>query len=200
LTGSDATVIGGPYQYSGTIPDVSALPSYINLAGPTLGQTSAIVTSLLGGWSRNFQAPFDMTITFSGAAGTHPSIELAGDLTGTFTSRDLPQSAWGGGGDVRTEVDSSFHGSVTSAKLQGWAPDSGIPMSAIAPLLNTATYSFTQSNVWVNLPDPEGIYVEFKPPGAAETPEPATVLLYLVAIAGLGVRRGARLWRGHSTR
>ncbi len=182
-------ILGGtspPYQYSGTIPDVGSLPSSILLPGPTLGNlegVSSIYPSLI-----NFQAPLDMTITLDGASGSHPTIDIVGNLTGSFQSTLIPSEP------IVYDVSYALTGSATSASLHGWTSGSGIPMSAITPLLDLSTYSFRQQNDYANHWIKEGFVVNFNPSANVDTPEPATVLMYLAVIAGLGARHGARIW------
>ncbi len=196
LTGPGGVAVGGTgpqYQYSGTIPDVNSLPSSIVLSGPTLGNFEGENSPYP--WLINVQAPFNMTITLDGTSGSHPSIDIVGNLTGGFQSQVLER-----GSIIPTDVSYTLWGSATSASLHGWTTSSGIPMSTITPLLNLSTYSFPQENLFVNYWTKDGFVVNFTPPPNAETPEPTTVLMYLAVIAGLGARRGARIWRSRLQR
>ena len=195
LTGPGGGSVGGTgpqYQYSGTIPDANSLPSSILLSGPTLGNFE--------GYNGTFpfisvQAPFNMTITLDGVSGSHPSIDVVGNLTGGFQSQSLAPEF-----SNTTDVSYTLWGSATSASLHGWTTSSGIPMSVIAPFLDLSTYSFPQSNLYANYWIKEGFVVNFNPSANVDTPEPATVLMYLAVIAGLGARRGARIWRSRFQR
>jgi hypothetical protein len=134
-TGSDATVIGGPYQSSGNISDLNALPSSINLSGPNPGSSSFLFTHPVVPSTTNVQSTFNLTISLDGASGSHPSIDVTGPLTGSIEAADISQ-ALQGIVLTRSEITKSFQGVATSASLQGWTPTSGIPMSRMAPLLD----------------------------------------------------------------
>ena len=79
---------------------------------------------------------------------------------------------------------------------------SGIPMSMISQYLNPSAYSFTQAASGMSMASsPElygGSFLNINASAGAEVPEPATVLVCLAAIAGIGIRRHARFWRSRT--
>ena len=79
-----------------------------------------------------------------------------------------------------------------SATVQGWSPESGVPMSLINKYLTTSNYSlYLQDSYHVvpeSYPTASDFYLTANQSAVTFVPEPATVLIYLAAIAGLGVR------------
>ena len=73
-----------------------------------------------------------MTITFNGASGSRPTVDVTGNLTGQL---DFAPSRDTAGLGLSTYIISAFEGTASSVSLQGWTPASGIPMSLIDPLL-----------------------------------------------------------------
>jgi hypothetical protein len=192
---SGMPMTGIPYVYSGTIPDVNTPPSYISLSGATLGSPGPNFQGLI---DIGIRTTFNMMITFDGASGSHPSIDVTGNVTGYFDVTGIPMSSpyWAGGFNLLSSL--SVQGTATSAILQGWTPASGIPMSLIDQYLNPSSYTFTEQGSGMGMATSQlngGAFLALNIPEGAEVPEPATLLIYLAAISGLVVRRGARLWR-----
>ena len=169
--------------YSSGPVDLSTLPQNLPLTGPALGFAGG---GLIG---QIIKTTFDLKITFNGAAGSQPSIDVTGPLTGWANYSPSPDHA-----------SSWFQATPTSATLHGWTVGSGVPMDLINQYLNTSNYHVDQLISASLPPDRANFALTVDPSTGVTTPEPATVLVYLVAIAGLGVRRGARAWRSFLAR
>ncbi len=189
--------LGNPYPYITSIPDVSSPPSIV-YSGPTPLNLSTIDYLV----DDNIRTTFNMTITFESPSGSHPSIDVTGNVIGNFDVAIIPSSSpfFAPGG---FNLSSSLYavGTGTSATLQGWTPASGIPISLIEPYLNPSIYGFSawgrgMGIVYSELYGEESYFINM--PGVASVPEPTTALMYLAAIAGLGVWRGARLRRSRT--
>ena len=189
--GSQMTAI--PYTYTGTIYDM-ANTTGTGLSGPVLGSplfsTSPIHAPI--------NADFDLTVTFGGGSSNGPSIDVKGTVTGSYDVTAIPQSnpLYAQGYNLSSSLYA--RGVATSATLLNWSPDSGVPISLINRYLNPAVYSFTQAGTgtWMASAALDGASsLSIDLAAGTETPEPATVLIYLAAIAGLGARRVARVRR-----
>jgi hypothetical protein len=147
-----------------------------------------------------------MTITFDGASGTHPTIDVTGNVTGSYDVTDIPKSSPLYAEGYNLSGSLGVQGTATAATLLGWTPDSGIPMSLLNQYLNPSAYAISEQlgtgpyRASVVLPSTAEatLAVNLLAPTAA--PEPAAVLVYVAAIAGLGVHRGARHWRSRTAR
>jgi hypothetical protein len=187
------TFIEGPTQFSGTISPTNGLWYETGLTGPTLGQGSPSLPSAADPAMVWADAPFSMTITLKGGSGAGPTITVTGTFHGTFETEPLTQQTALPG--LLTNVAMGFSATPTNAILQGLSPSSGIPTSLINQLMNVSNYSIFTSGYDINSPTmpPFGATLEFIPAIEAETPEPATVLVYLSVIAGLAARRVTRI-------
>jgi hypothetical protein len=181
--------------YTGTVADLSAPSSYVRLIGPELGYSN--------GWEKGpvnipIQSPFNMTISFDGASGSQPTIDVTGTLAGSYVVSTIPPSnpLYAGGFNLTGEL--SVQGTVTSATLQGWTADSGIPISLINQYLNPSVYNILQQAntgygmASVGLPNVPETTLAINLNAATAAPEPATILVYLASIAGLGLHRFGR--------
>jgi hypothetical protein len=125
-----------------------------------------------------------MKITFNGASGSQPYVELTGPFVGGI-----------GGTDMVENMGGFFTATPTSAVLHDWTPTSGIPLSLINQYLNTASYHIDGA-IEGGAMNMAGYLMTVDPSTPATTvPEPATLLMYLVVIGGLGARHRARAWR-----
>jgi hypothetical protein len=167
---------------SGTV-DIGSLPKSLPLAGPPLGFYGGVIED-------SVKTTFELRITFNGASGSHPSVDVTGSLSGSVALLPSPTVAY-----------SSFDATPQSAILRGWTPGSGVPLSLIDQYLNTSNYEpLHQGFVGQVPPDTGTFWLTVNPPAAATVPEQSTLLLYLVPIAGLGLRAGARAWRSPRAR
>jgi hypothetical protein len=195
-----------PYVYSVWIPDLNTRPSSVGLLGSGSVVSGSGVGESIFPAHIPIQTTFNMTITLDGASGSHPSIVVEGTVTGSYDVTDIPQSSplWAAGFNISSYL--TVQGVATSAKLEGWTSNSGVPMSLISQYLNPSIYSFSQQGsggnymVYPSYPDLAGTTLFINLPDAAETPEPATVLVYVAAIVGLVVRLSAQRWWSSSAR
>ena len=200
---NDMPMSGIPYVYTGTIADLTAPPSDIGLTGTTIGYPGSFWSAPM---QTGIQTTFNMTITLEGAPGSQPSIDVTGTVTGSYAISVIPQSSpyYADGYNYTNSL--SVQGTATSATLEGWTPQSGIPMSLLSQYLNPAIYSFSEQGsggmgkASVYLPPELPAYLEITASAAAEAPEPAAVLVYVAAIAAWAVRRGALSWRSRTFR
>jgi hypothetical protein len=188
-------------SYSSGLVNLSTLPDGMVLRGPTLGLDTAG-----GGGPINdsVSSTFQMTITFNGPTGIQPSINITGTISGYAVQEE--SAAPGGplapgqnaGLAVASFVATPISATVTSATVD-WPPVSGVPASLIDQYLNLSNYRLSQyvsQAPGFYLPPADGNFVLTILPAAV--PEPATILVYLAAIVGLGLRHGARLRRSRS--
>jgi hypothetical protein len=164
-------------SYSSGSVDLSTLPQNIPLPGPPLGPNSA------GAFTQTIDTTFNLRITFDGASGFQPVVDITGPLVGTI-----------GGNSITENMGGQFTATPTSATLENWSPDSGIPLSLINQYLNTASYQIDGAieGGGTNL---LGFLMTVNPstPGSpVPAPEPATILVFVVAFAGMSVRRAVR--------
>jgi hypothetical protein len=190
-----------PATYTGTVADLSAPSSYVMLSGPELGYSSGYAQ---GTMNIPIQATFNMTISFDGASGSQPTVDVAGTLTGSYVVSTIPPSnpLYAEGYNLTGELN--LGGTVTSATLQGWTTDSGVPMSLINQYLNTSSYNIYQQvytgpyMASVVLPNTAVTNVDINLSTATAAPEPATILVYATSIAGLGLQRFGRRRRSRA--
>lgn len=178
--------LGNPYAYTTSIQDVNTPPSSVYL-GPTPGYLSDLTHPV----AENIQTTFNMTITFEGPSGSRPSIDVTGNVTGYLDVTVIPSSSpyYAMGYNLSSSLNAMGIGK--SATLQGWTPASGVPMSLIEPYLNPSIYGFSEQGRGMGMAYSElygGATLFTNLPAAASVPEPTTLLMYLAAIAGLGVR------------
>lgn len=199
-TGSGLTAV--PHMYTGCIADLNSSPSYVFLLGPML--VDPYHSLPYPPLHIDIQTTFEMTITLDGALGSHPSIDVKGNVTGTLEETDVTSSSpfWP---EYNLSASFTVSGTGTSATLRDWTPDSGVPMSLINQYLNPSSYVFSQEASDMEKVGPielrsGGSSLRIELPAAAEAPEPAPILVFLAAIAGLGVRRRFRLRRCSTTR
>ncbi|HZW33667.1 MAG TPA: hypothetical protein VFF52_23300 [Isosphaeraceae bacterium] len=157
--------------YSSGPVDLGTLPQGLALPGPALGFDGGLI-------GEPIKTAFDLKITFDGASGSQPSIDVTGSLVGMVEATQSPDTA-----------DSWFQSPPTSATVQGWSPNSGIPMALINQYLNTSNYQLFQIFAGSVPPDSDTFWLTVSPSTGATVPEPATVLLYLAAIAVPGAAR-----------
>ncbi len=126
-----------PSTYTLLIPDVNTMPSFsVGGAEPSLPPLFDRPENF------NIQTTFNMTITFEGPSGSHPSVDVTGNVTGDVDMTAIPSSSpfYAMGYNLTGSMYGS--GTGTSATLQGWTPASGIPMSTIEPYLDPSIYNF----------------------------------------------------------
>lgn len=177
-----------------TFPDGSyteIFPS-VTLSGPLLIRWDNLGSFL-------FNTTFDLKIAFDGASGNGPTIDATGTLNGFADSNTSDVET--GPSNVLVGADATFQ----SATVQGWTPGSGVPMSLIDQFLKASNLRLGDEDVYTvnstgGFPTSSTFSFSPDPSAVTYTPEPATLLIYLSAIAGLGVRGGARLRRSPPAR
>jgi hypothetical protein len=162
--------------YSSGLVDLSNLPQNLPLPGPSLGYNN-------NGWfDETINTTFDLKITFSGASGVSPSVDLTGRLVGEI-----------GGTEATENLGGFFAATPTSAALNNWSVDSGVPLTLIDQYLNPSSYhldgaieggSENHAGFLMTVDSSSGIV-------SVPAPEPAAVVVFLAAFAALGVRVGA---------
>jgi hypothetical protein len=183
-----------PVVYSSGNIDLSQLfQSQVQPGGTTtyegLTLTGAHLYPSFGGLAANFNTTFQMTIAFDGTSGSQPTINVTGTLTGSAAG--TPE------GTINTGAYTDASATPQAATLQGWNPDSGVPMSLINQYLNTANYSlYQQDRFQYGSPQDNPATGSFAliaiPSAITPVPEPATLAVFLAAIASLGFRHRAR--------
>ena len=179
-------VFQGPLPPFATVGD-----NFINLTGPHLYPD-------FGGLPVQMNTTFQMQITFDGAAGSRPTI----DVTGTMNvyAEGTPEGTFNTGALIASS------GTPQSATLQGWNPDSGIPMSLINQYLTTSNYFLWQQDdsfSYGSAPGQDnpatGTFMLLANASAiTPVPEPGAMLVYLAAfgrwafgtVLGVGGRDG----------
>jgi hypothetical protein len=164
--------IPSPAVYTSGLVNLGALPQNFALAGPALGFVGGII-------EESVQTTFDMRITFDGAAGSQPYVDVTGSLGGGVES--LPGSA-----------ASNFFGTPTSATLRDWTIGSGVPLALLDQYLNLSNYQQLTQGFGGTAPPDTGTFWLVMDPAPSNAPEPASLLVYAIALAALGGRRGAR--------
>ncbi len=161
--------------------------NFINLTGPHLYPA-------FGGLSVDMNTTFQMQITFDGVAGSQPTIDVTGTMN--VDAAGTPEGTWNTGAWIASSA------TPQSATVQGWTPDSGIPMSLINQYLKTSNYYLRQldSFSYGSTPGQDnpatGTFTLIANASAlTPVPEPGAVLVYLAAFGALGFRYGARRWR-----
>ena len=186
-------IAGVPYVYTGLIPDLNSPPSSLSMSGSVLGAPGPIYTTPT---EVNINTPFNMTITLNDASGSNPTIDVTGNVTGSFDETAIPSSSFLYAEGFTLSSSLNVQGTATSATLQGWTPNSGIPMSLINEYLNPSIYSFSQTAQGMSMASsPQllgGSTLQINLSTDSEVPEPAAVLIYLVGIAGAVVGRHVR--------
>ncbi len=158
---------------SGSV-DLSVLPQNLFLPGPPLGFAGGLI-------GNSINTTFDMKITFDGASGTQPYVDVKGSLFGYVAS--VPGAA-----------SSNFSGTPTSATLQDWTVGSGVPLGLVNQYLNLSNYqSIDQGSGGTAPPETGQFVVQVDPAPAVAAPEPAALLVYLVALGGLGAKGAVRM-------
>jgi hypothetical protein len=155
----------------------------ISLAGPHLLPN-------FGGLEVNFNTTFDMKIAFDGTSGSQPTIDVTGVVIGSAAG--VPEGTYNDGADVYASARPQ------SATVQGWNPDSGVPMSLINQYLNPSNYWIWQGDNYLYGPPQDnpattGFALMANPSAITPVAEPATIAVFLAAIASLGFRHRARL-------
>ena len=183
-----------PYTYTGAIPDMTNARSSTILWGPPI-EAPLVFTEAI---HVPINANLDMMVTFGGVSANGPSIEVKGTMTGSYDVTAVPRSGPDYAQGYNLDSSLNVRGVATSATLVNWTPDSGVPMSLINQYLNLAVYSLAQvgterGRTSVTVGGMPSLSIDLA--AGTETPEPATVLIYLAAIAGLGARRVARVRR-----
>jgi hypothetical protein len=197
-TGFSGGIAQGPVVYSsGTVQlDQFFQSQAVSADETTLGHnvvlTGPILIPNFSGLEENFYSTFQMKIAFDGASGSQPTIDVTGVVS--IAAEGTPEGTFNTGAFIMAS------GTPQSATLAGWNPDSGVPMSLINQFLNPSNYYlYQQDSYQYGSPQdsPATAFFALNPEISAVTPvpEPATVVVFLAAIAGLGVRHRARLWR-----
>jgi hypothetical protein len=203
LSGYGAGIAQGPVVYSSGTVDLSQLfqsqmqpggvVTYqgLNLNGPVLLPGAGGLLDL------NFNTAFQMKITFDGASGSMPAIDVTGSLKGNAYGEPNGTSAG--------NLGITAYATPLSATLQGWTPASGIPMSLINQYLNPSNYYLTQQmgyqySLTQGAPATASFSLAANSFAITPVPEPGTVLAYLTVLAGLGLQQGARFLRSRSAR
>jgi hypothetical protein len=200
-------IFQGPVVYSSGPVDLGQFfQGQIVLGGGETYQGLSLAGPLLVHWygfgSEQIPTTFDMKIAFDGAGGSHPTIDVTGPLLVDASSTpDTSSPEWNNGASF---VNVAAAATPQSATVQGWTPQSGVPLSLINQFLNTSNYELGQADAYHLVPEgyPTTSTFNLMANRSAVTfvPEPATVEIYLAAIAGLGVRRGVRFRRPRSVR
>lgn len=163
--------------YSSGPVDLGNLPRGLPLHGPAIGFGGELI-------GERIKTTFDLKITFESASTSQPTIDVTGSLAGAVASEPGHSFAW-------------FQGTATSATIQGWTPESGVPLALTNQYLDPSRYQLIQLITANAPPDSADFGLTVTPSAGAIVPEPATLLLYLAAMAVLGVWRGARPWQTH---
>jgi hypothetical protein len=169
---------------SGTV-DLSTLPANVPLPGAPLGYNDA------GAFSQTINTIFDLKITFNGASGFQPVIDITGTLTGTL-----------GGNSITENLGGQFAATPTSAMLENWSPESGVPVALINQYLNTSSYHINGA-IEGGPTNLAGFSMTVDPSTAGSpvpAPEPTSVVVFLAALGGLGLRRRLRSGQRFSDR
>ena len=165
---------------SGTV-DLSTLPVNLPLTGAPIENNDS------GAFNQTINTTFDLRITFNGASGFQPVVDINGPLTGEL-----------GQGPVSENLGGQFTATPTSATLENWSPDSGVPLALINQFLNTSSYHL-DGGIDGGRMNLAGFFMTVDPSAGGlptPAPEPASVVVFLAALAGLGLRRGFRSgWR-----
>jgi hypothetical protein len=158
--------------------------NFINLTGRHLYPD-------FGGLPVQMNTTFQMQITFDGAAGSQPTIDVTGKMN--VDAAGTPE------GTFNTGAYAVSSGTPQSATVQGWTPDSGIPMSLINQYLNTSNYYLWQqdnfsygSTPGQDTPSTGTFTLIANASAITPVPEPGAVLVYLAAFGALGFRHIAR--------
>jgi hypothetical protein len=171
-------------EFQGPVPPGATVgENSINLTGPHLYPD-------FGGLAVQMNTTFQMQIAFDGAAGSQPTI----DVTGTMNVYAAGTPA--GTSNTGAFIDSSA--APQSATVQGWTPDSGIPMSLIDQYLKTSNYYLWQqdnfsygSTQGQDNPATGTFLLMANASAITPVPEPGAALVFLAAFGALGARR----WR-----
>jgi hypothetical protein len=149
-----------------------------------------------GGLPVQESTTFQMQITFNGAGGSQPTINVTGTMN--IQAQGTPEGTLNTG----AAIDSYAVPQSVTATLQGWTAASGVPMSLINQYLNTSNYSLWQQDIFSygstpgkDTPATGAFYLDANASAITPVPEPGTVVVYLAAFAALGVRYSARRWR-----
>jgi hypothetical protein len=194
-TGFSGGIAAGPVVYSsGTVQLGQVFQSEVvsadqNVLGQDVALTGPILIPNFGGLGENFRTTFQMKITFDGASGSQPTIEVTGVVMGGVAG--TPEGTFNTGAFIGAV------GTPQSATLEGWNPASGVPMSLINQFLNPSNYYLSQQDSYQygspqDSPATAIFYLTPNISALTPVPEPATVVVFLAAIAGLGVRHRAR--------
>ncbi len=169
-------------------PGGTVTENFINLSGPHLYPD-------FGGLPVQMNTVFQMQITFDGAAGSQSTINVTGTMN--VGAAGTPEGTINDGAII-----TSF-GTPQSATVQGWTPDSGIPMSLINQYLKTSNYFLSQQDSFSYGSTPgqdnpaTGTFTLIANASAiTPVPEPCSALVYLTAFGALGFRhwRSERKW------
>jgi hypothetical protein len=174
--------LGNTVYLSGSV-DLSNLPQNLPLPGPSLGYNND------GQFNENINTTFDLKVTFGGASGSQPYVDLTGPLVGSI-----------GGTSAVENMGGQFTASPTSAVLHNWSASSGVPLALIEPYLNPASYHLDGA-IEGGAMNMAGFLMTVDPSTASppvSAPEPVTMLMYLAVISGLGMRHGVRARRACS--
>jgi len=190
----------GPVVYSSGTVDLSQLFQSQIQPGPNpvvlyqgLSLSGPLLLPNAGGLlDENFNTTFNMKITFNGASGSQPTINVTGSLTGNAYGEPNGTSAG--------QMSQSAFATPKSATVQGWTAESGIPSSLINQYSTPSNYYLAQQTSYQyngaeGIPATASFSLMANSSAVTPVPEPATVLVYLAAIAGLGLQRSVRLWR-----
>jgi hypothetical protein len=188
----------GPVVYSSGSVDLSqvfqseVLPGGAILEGHSVRLTGPHLIPTFGGLGENFSTTFQMKIAFDGASGSQPTINVTGLVTGGAAG--TPEGTYNTGAII------GANGIPQSATLQGWNPDSGIPISLVNQFLNPSNYYLWQQDSYLYgspQDSPATAFFSLVPnlSAVSPVPEPATVAVFLAAIAALCARQRTSLWR-----
>jgi hypothetical protein len=177
-------------------PDPVTLYQGLTMNGPLLVKWSGL-------GSESFTTPFDMKITFAGAAGSQPTVDVTGSLT--VNAYSTPDESASNGLASASKVSISANATQMSATVQGWTPASGIPLSLINQYLATSSYQLFQTDNYTftpsaGFPTTSSFDLMADPSAVTPVPEPAPVLMYVAAIAGFGVWRSRTSTRSRVAR
>ena len=191
----------GPVVYSSGSVDLSQVfqsevqPGGAILEGQGVSLTGPHLIPSFSGLGENFNTTFQLKIAFDGASGSQPTINVTGVITGNAQGTPI--------GTFNTGANIGAYGTPQSATLQGWNPDSGVPISLINQFLNPSNYNLSQQDSYqYGSPQDNPATASFSLipnlSAVSPVPEPSTVAVFLVAIAGLCFRQRARPWRSQS--
>ena len=170
-----------PVVYSSGPVDLSALGQTVTLTGLPMGLSGPGVGGVI---AETINTTFDMKITFEGASGSQPTVDVTGPLSAGIDETPSPNPP---------SFISMANANPTSSTLQGWTSDSDIPLALINQYLITSNYHINIDALQGSaLPDTQSIWLSVTPITGVNAPEPATVVIFLAAIAGLGVHRSVR--------